>query len=283
LPGGINKDAQPVPSLQILGTGHIAIEGEIFYLTVGNQTYTVDLHARSVAQLAQAIADTGVTYFVSTTDGSVLSTAAQPTVLQNGIAGLLSLPNGATSAYLPTTLQIPSNPLYFIIGMMARMLESRRRSAQSQAAQVNLQAAFAAQLDWWGANLGLSRYQGEPDTLYSQRITAMRFRPVQNGIALEDLLATLGYTATITDSAYGSFLVNITIPQSPPQGFIYSLAQLQDVIDRTKAGAVYANVEAQATLADSMAVTDSVSAILNAAPPTWGTSVWGQFNWQGAS
>ena len=237
----------------------------------------------SVAQLAQAITETGATYFVSTTDGSVLSTAVQPTVLQNGIAGLLSLPNGATSAYLPTTLQIPSNPLYFIIGMMARMLESRRRSAQSQAAQVNLQAAIAAQLDWWGANLGLSRYQGEPDTLYAQRITAMRFRPVINGIALENLLETLGYTASITDAAYGSFDVNIAVPTSPPQGFIYSLTQLQDVISKTKAATVYALVEAQATLADSMTVTDSVSATLNTTPPTWGTSVWGQFNWQGVS
>ncbi len=212
----------------------------------------------------------------------MLSTAVQPTVLQNGIAGLLSLPNGATSAYLPATLQIPSNPFYFIIGMMARMLESRRRSAQAQAAQVNPQAAIAAQLDWQGANLGLPRYQGEPDSLYSQRITAMRFRPVQNGIALENLLATLGYTAAITDAAYGSFDVNITIPTAPPQGFIYSLAQLQDVISKTKAAAVYALVEAHATLADSIIVTDSVSATLNATPPTWGTFVWGQFNWQGA-
>lgn len=261
IPSGIGVDATVVDALEITGTGSLSLSGDTLYLTVAGVSQTISLHNLTVAQVASQM-PSGVT----------------ATVLQAGIADLLSLPNGATSATLPVTLQLPSNGLYYLIGMMARMLESRRLSRNSQVAQINPQAAVTGLLDWWGASTGLSRYSGEPDSLYAQRITAMRARPTTNNVAMQLLLESLGYQAVITDIPYGAFSVQITVPTSPPAGFSYSLSQLQDVISQVKAGGVQVEILVQASLTDSVAVTDSVTATLNNAAWTVGNVTVGQFN-----
>lgn len=278
IPGGYSHDPQSVSSLFIGGEGSVSVAGDSLYITSNNTSYTFDLHALSVTQLASQIVQSGLTYFIGGVDGSMLSTAVTTTVLQGGMADLLDLPDGQSSAQLPATLVIPSNPLYYYVGMVARMLESLQRSAQAQAAQINLQAATTRLLDFWGASVGVPRYTGEPDALYAQRMTAIKFRPNVNNVAIEQIMATLGYTATVTDSTYGAFTVSVTLPSSPPSGFSYTLSQLQDVLDLTKAAGINGTILAQGTLADSTVSTDSLSYTLQTAAWTVGNVNVGQFS-----
>ncbi len=219
----------------------------------------------------------GVTYFMGSTDGAMAYTGAIPTTLLNGMCELLTLADGQTSATLPATLYLPSNQLYYLIGMEARNLQGRLNALNTQAAQINLQAAVGRILDWWGASLGIGRYQGEPDALYAQRIVGMRFRPTQNEYSIMRLFKTLGYSADVQTTGPGQFSVQITVPKSPPNGFIYTLGQMGDILKQVKSAGYKGTGTVQASLADSMALTDSVSATLSSSTPTVGTSVIGQF------
>lgn len=261
IPGGVNVDMQTTPSLVLSGTGSVTLAGDILYAVSGSTGASIDLHGQTVQQIASAF-PSGITAVVQ----------------QSGMADLLSLPDDATNASVPVTLSIPTNPLWYVIGMMARMLESLRRSLQTQAAQIDLQAAATRLLDWWGASLGVGRYGGEPDTLYAQRMTALRARPVANNVALEQFLTSLGYGASVIDSAYGELTATLTVPSSAPSGYIYTLSQLQDMLDQAKAAGVLAIVFAQATLQDSTASTDSLSYTLNDAAWTVGNVNVGEFN-----
>lgn len=278
IPGGYSHDPLTVPSLSIGGEGSASIVGDMLYITSNNAAYTFDLHGLSVAQLAAQIAKSGITYFIGGIDGSMLSTAITTKVLQGGMADMLTLPDGQSSSYLPTTLVLPSNPLYYYVGMTARMLESCKRSLEVQAAQINLQASTGRILDFWGASVGIPRYTGEPDSLYAQRMAAIKFSPNVNNVAIEQILASLGYKAVVLDSVYGAFTASVTIPISPPSGFGYTLTQLQEVLEMVKAAGIFASIFAQGNLADTTASTDSLAYTLQAAAWTVGNVNVGEFN-----
>ena len=258
IPGGYSPDAQLVPSLTISGTGYLAIVGTTLYLTTGTTSTQYDLYNLTVSQLA----------------GQIGTSAS---VSLDGIVELLTLADGQTSATLPATLYLPSNQLYYLLGMQARILEGRLRSLNGQSAQLNLQAAVSRLLDWWGASLGLGRYQGEPDILYAQRLVGMRFRPTQNAYSIMRLFKDLGYAAQVTTTGPGAFSVQITVPKSPPSGFVYTLAQMGDILKQVKSAGYQGTVTVQASLADSVALTDSVTATLNSAAWTVGNVIIGQF------
>lgn len=258
VPGGYSPDAQLVPSLTISGTGYIAIVGTTLYLTTGSTSTQFDLYNLTVSQLA----------------GQVGTSAS---VSLGGIVELLTFADGQTSATLPATLYLPSNQLYYLLGMQARILEGRLRSLNGQSAQLNLQAAVSRLLDWWGASLGLGRYQGEPDILYAQRIVGMRFRPTQNEYSIMRLFKDLGYTADVQTTGPGQFSVEITVPKSPPSGFTYTLAQMGDILRQVKSAGYQGTVTAQASLADSVTLTDSVSATTQSSTWIVGNVIVGKF------
>ncbi len=199
-------------------------------------------------------------------------------LIQNGIVELITLENGQSSTSLPATLYLPSDNLYILIGMIARSKEGRRRSLNKQIAQMNLQASTGRILNWWGASCNLPRYYSEPDNLYSQRLTGMRSRRTQNKYSIERLLKTLGYSVTVTtNTPPGSFSVAIQIPTTPPNGFVYSLGQLADIIGKVKSATYQAIVTVSADLADNIITSDALSVTLN--PKTWvvGEFTVGQF------
>lgn len=262
IPGGINKTSQEVPSLALSGTGNVAIEGDRLYVSTSTEAVTIDLHGQTVQQII-----------------SNLPSGITGTVLQNGMAELLLLPYEAASATLPVTLNIAQNGLWFIVGMMARMLESRKRSKLSQIGQLNLAQATGQILDWWGATLGVERLSGEPDLLYAQRIVAMKFSPNVNNIALENLFETLGYTTQVSDTGYGEFSVTVTLPNTPPNGFYYTTDQVQSALNLVKAAGVIATVILQGTLSDTVTITDSISATTNNSQWTYNNFTWGEFSW----
>ena len=262
VPGGIDKTAQEVPSLTLSGTGSIAIQGDRLYVSTSAITTTIDLHGQTVSQIA-----------------SNLPSGITGTVLQDGMAELLLLPNQADSTTSPVTLNIAQNGLWFVVGMMARMLESRKRSKLSQVGQLNLATATSRILDWWGASVGVERVTGEPDLLYAQRIIGLKFSPNVNNVSMEKFFQTLGYVTTVTDTDYGKFDVNVILPTTPPNGFFYTTDQIQASLSLIKAAGTIATVILQGTLSDTVTIADSISATLNPASWTWGNFVWGEFNW----
>lgn len=266
-----------VPALTLTGSGHISLTGETLYLTTNNKSYSFSLYNISVSQLAQQLITTGPTYFIGGIDGSMLTASVKTTLIQNGIVELLALENGQTNASLPTTLYLPSDGFYYVAGMIARVLEGRRRTGLANVTQINLQAATGSFLDWWGASTGLPRYQGEPDVLYAQRIIGMRFRPTQNNYSIMRLLKTLGYASTVPDTGNGTFSVNITVPASPPGGFVYSLGQIADIVNQVKSAGYQGTVVAQTVLTDTATVTDTVTASVASSTWTIGSTTVGQF------
>ncbi len=256
IPGGIDQSTQEVPSLVLDGVGQVAIQGDTLFVTTGNVAQTIDLHASTVSKVASQM-PSGIT----------------TTVLQNGMAELLLLPSTNGYVNLPVTLSIAQNPLWFLIGTEARMLESRRRSLNAQVAQLDERAATSRILDWWGATLGVERYTGEPDSLYAQRISEFKFQPNVNNIAIENVLATMGYTSTVTDTQPANFTVDITLPRSPPNGFYYTTSQLQDAVGILKAAGTIATIVLQSAIQDTIAIADSVTTAIS--DPT--TYQWGGY------
>lgn len=263
LPAGMDRDPQSIPSLQITGSGSVLILDDHLYASTATENVTIDLHGITVSSVV-----------------SQLPSGMSGTVLQSGMAEMLALPDHVESIATPVTLTIPQNPLWFLVGMMARMLESRRRNMVNQVAQLNLQAATSKILDWWGAALGVERYQSEPDLLYAQRIQAIKFQPNVNGMALQTLFSKLGYQTQVTDTSPGEFSVTVNLPNAPPNGFYYSTTQVSDALGMVKAAGVIANVILQGILIDTVSVTDSVSVTVNPQAWTWGSFTWGQFTWQ---
>ncbi len=261
IPGGYDLSAKEVPSLAIAGQGSLAIEGDTLYVTSGTVAVTIDLHGLSVSQVA-----------------AQLPTGMTGTVLQNGIAELLALPASASFATVPCTLTIAQNPIWLLIGMLARSKESRKRSRDSQVAQMNLNAATGGILNWWGGVCNLERYQGEPDLLYAHRMINTRFRPNVNNVAIEKTLGAMGYQTSVVDTTPANFTVNVTLPTTPPVGYYYSVAQLADAVTLLKAAGTRFVVSLQGSLADNVGVSDSISNTLNQASWTVGDSlVIGQF------
>lgn len=253
IPDGYSQDALLVPALSLGGSGSLSVVGDALYITTAGAAQTVDLHSQTVAQIA-----------------AQFPKSVTATVLQDGMAELLTVSQGASDTALPATLDLPSNPLWFIVGMMARMLESRKRSLQTQAAQINLQAATTRLLDWWGASVGVGRYTGEPDILYAQRIISLKFRPNVNNTALETFFSTLGYSTVLSDTAPGTFSVNVTLPTSAKNGFYYSTAQLADSLELLKAAGVIATVLLEGSAADTLVFSDSANSTVS--DP--GTYIW---------
>lgn len=261
IPNGYTTDAQPISSLMLTGIGNVTIEGDRLYVATSTQNATIDLHNQSVSQIV-----------------SQLPSGVTGTVIQNGMAELLMLPSQADSATLPVTLELPSNNLWFVVGAMARNLESRKRSLLNQVGQLNAAVAEGKLLDWWGATLGVERVPSEPDILYAQRIIGLKFEPNVNNLAMENFFAKLGYTTTVTDASYGSFDVDVTLPTSPASGFTYSLSDLQTALTILKAAGVAATIVLQGALTDTVKLSDSLSYTLNNTAWTVGNVTVGQFN-----
>ncbi|WP_304459093.1 hypothetical protein [Alicyclobacillus sendaiensis] len=261
IPNGYTKAPNEVPALQLNGQGAVSIQGDHLYITSGSSSATIDLHGQSIENIVSQF-PSGVT----------------ATVLQNNMAELLMIPEGQTWAQLPVTLNIPSNPLWYVIGWMARTLESRRRSLQAQVAQINLASAAGRLLNWWGASLGVTRLPGEPDPLYAQRIMGLRFQPNVNNYAMQQFFSSLGYETTVQDTGYGQASVQVNLPTSPPTWFVYSLEQLQTALQSVKAAGVIMTVVLNGQMQDTVQVTDSISSSLATYPWTVGNVTVGQFS-----
>lgn len=246
IPAGIGVDPGDVPSLGISGTCSIVLDNLTLYCATPTQSVAIDLHGRLASQVAAA-----------------LPSGVAGAVQQDGPAELLLWPDGLgdpPSGNAPATFTLAQAPLWQLLAAFARALEGRRRDLHSAVAQINVRAAVGMWLDWWAASLGVERHTGEPDALFAARIVGTTLAPNINGVAIEQLFAALGYGASISDQSPGQFSASFTFPAHPPAGYIYSQAQLAAILNDAKAAGVVALVNFLASLADSMSLSDTVTA-----------------------
>jgi len=228
IPGGLPVPTDTFSALSLAGSGSVSLSGNTLYMTVGATSAAFDLYGLTVTQLADQInAQFGV---VATSAATV------------GLAELLTLPNQVASSPLPVSLSLPSDPTDAVLGMMGRLLEGNKRFANAEAAQVNLQAALTRCADWWGASVGIPRFQGEPDAMYMQRLVAMRFGPTQNNFAIQKLFATLGYKAAVYDVSPGTFNVQASRAGSST-GYAYTTGQMLQILNRVKSAGYQATLD----------------------------------------
>lgn len=236
LPQGMHLDPQWIDALILPGSGTISVQGSQWYVQLNGTLYTFD-------SVGQTVSD-----FAALLPGA--------TVLQDGMAELLALPNEVPQLSLPVTLQLPTNPLWFWLGALARLFEGQYRQLSQTVAQMDPSIATGPLLDWWGATCNVQRYPNEPDTNYAQRIVAYRFRPnVSNG-ALANFFSQLGYGASVTDTAPGQFTITISYPLSITT-FRYTESQLVDILNALKAVGTTALVNFANTLTDSLLALDA--------------------------
>ncbi len=275
-PGGIPQDRNDIPALSFSGVGFVSLNGNTMIVSSRTATVTIDLHSLTVAQIP-----------------ALLPSDLGASVVANGSADLLLLPSGATQSALPVTMTLPSNPLHYMIGMMANVLETRRRNVIEESAQINLAAATGNLLDFWGATVAVDRLPNEPDNYYSNRIIGLKFRKNVNNLAIDQFFKTLGYESTTTDTAPFTFqtVVNLSVNQptattasvTPSDGgFIADTSYLASVLNQLKAAGITAVIVLQYSLADTMVVLDNVQTIVYV-PNTgqkWGSGrVWGRGLW----
>ncbi len=264
VPQGADISPNDAPSLGLAGIGTLALTDLTLYVTntTTNSGTAIDLHNSSTAAVAQQI-PSGIT----------------ATVLQDGPAELLLAANPTLA--LPTTLTIATAPLWMMLGAFSRALTTLDRADAHLAAEVNVRGATGFALDEWAASLGIPRHAGEPDSLFILRLVGQTLHPAANNRAIEHLLQTLGYPSTVTDTTPYHFTADVQMPTNPPQGFIYSQAQVASVIGDMKAAGMIALVNFVNSLIDNISFTDSAAASTTAvANNTWGNATWNQAVWQ---
>ncbi len=261
----IGKQPEDVPGLALSGSGASASLTDItLYVSVSGAATAIDLHSRSVSQVT-GLLPSGVT-------GSVLRDGPAELLLWNGAT------SGVQSGALPVTLTLAASPLWQILAVFARALQSRRRALQSGVAQINVRAANGMWLDWWAASLGIARHAGEPDVLFSARLIGTTLEPRVNGTAIEALFSALGYGLTITDAA-GSFMADVAFPANPSGGFTYSHAQIAAILGQVKAAGVTANISFLSAFSDLFSLSDTASGTTPGGPFVYGSSKYAETNW----
>ncbi len=124
-------------------------------------------------------------------------------------------------------------------------------------------------LDDLGTYLGVLRIGGEPDSLYQTRLFGLVFTGGPNAIAMEQLLAALGYVAVVTTTGPGTFTVRVQWPTNPPAGFVYTEAELAALFPPLQLAGTVATIIFATQLSDTMSLADTLT---TASTPL---AVWG--------
>lgn len=217
---------------------------------------------------------------------TINSLAAQLNSLPNISCTVIAYPQISALSLLDGTYVTPISLQSFtsILWQLATAIEDQFVAIEVNSDQAQFQitplTSSANWLDSAGRFYGVLRQPGEPDELYSTRIIDFSIGQRVNNIAIQKILANLGYVATITDiTPYPSFNAIITLPTVSPSGYVYSIASLADMINTLKAEGVTANVILQGTFIDLVHASEALSYSTNSKTWTWDNFVWGKFNW----
>ncbi len=260
LPPYLDTDPATVPALTLTPPSDATAEavvrnGRLVLVGVG----TWDLRAYQLAQLARSIQGQGWGAVVVDGLGTLHATAladtgwsvASPTVVQN----LVTHP----------TLGIATSVLWQALRPMAAQWDAW----QDLLADVGNGIWAGPWLDNLGTILQVPRIGGEPDVQYQARVIGTAFTASSNGIAMDQLLATLGYTAATKTTGPGTFTTTVQWPTSPPAGFVYSQADLAAMVGLLKA------VGTIATIIFASGLTSAVSLSATASTAAESAAIWG--------
>lgn len=239
-----SRDPQAFNALSVTGSGYLSIDNDTLTLSTGSTQTTYALGNFTVSTLAQALTSAGL-----------------PTmVVQNGGLSASVLLDGGGGA--PITLQGFSAPNYLLFKAAAYTLDQAQQTVQASAQQLNPRTASGMWLEFAGEALGVTRVEGEPDSLYAERMLGIRFGHNVNNIALQNFFSRMGYTTQVTDTDPGAFSVDVTLPTAPPQGFTYTTTQLQDALSLLKASGTIATILLQGLAQDAILISDAANATI---------------------
>ncbi|UOF90755.1 hypothetical protein LSG31_00285 [Fodinisporobacter ferrooxydans] len=260
---GINKDPQSVPAISISATnGQAIIQNNVLQLT-GPSSAQYNLRSYTLGSLVQAI-NSQSGFSATLIQVSTLSAA----VLIDGIYSL------------PMNIPMFTSFLWQLLKPVALAMVDAFGAENQALLEMILNTSDGSWLDSFGEFFDITRLDGEPDQLYAIRIFDLSLAPRVNNLAIEQVLLDLGYNATVSDDAsLYTFDVNVTLPNSPPQGFVYSLSQLDNIVSLLQAAGTIANIILSGTLTDGISLSDTISVTLNTTPWTWGNFTWGEFTW----
>lgn len=114
-------------------------------------------------------------------------------------------------------------------------------------------------LDALGTYLGVPRIGGEPDSLYQTRLYGLAITTSPNNVSMAQFFAALGYSVAVTDTTPGQLTATVQWPLHPPQGFVYSQADVAGMVDTLKAAGVLATIVFASNLSDRLSLSDSVT------------------------
>jgi hypothetical protein len=259
---GINKDSQRTSALSISATNGVAvIQNNVLQLT-GPSSAQYNLRSYTLGSLATAI--NGQSGFTAT--------VSQP----SSLAALVLLNGTYTS---PITIPMFTSFLWQLLKPVSLALTDALGAENQALLETVLNTSDGKWLDAFGDLFGVYRQNGEPDQLYAVRVFDFSVGPRVNNLAIQKSLMDLGYNATVIDNGANAFDVRVTLPSSPPQGFVYSYAQLGSMVGLLQAAGTIANIILSGSLSDGVALSDSISSTLRPAAWTWDTVIYDQFSW----
>lgn len=260
LPPYLDPDPAAVPALTLTPPAGSAAEavvrnGRLILVGVGTwdlRAYRLTALAASIAAqgwgavLAEGLADLRATALADTGWG-----VDSPTVVQN----LTTHP----------TLGIATSVLWQALRPMAAQWDAW----QDLLADVGNGIWAGPWLDNLGTILQVPRIGGEPDVQYQARVIGTAFTASSNGVAIDQLLAALGYAAATHTTGPGLFTTTVQWPTSPPAGFVYSQADLAAMVGLLQA------VGTLATIIFASGLASAVSLSAAASPATESAAIWG--------
>jgi hypothetical protein len=271
--------------MDFLDNIHTAINTDplpIDALNIGGPVVTVVIHAGTM-QIAGVGVFTLSTYNIASLAAllntlSYGGTAFQSESVSNGDLSALALLDGTYTA--PCVIPISSNPIRIYAKTVNQQYKTLQQNDNASVFQATPQTAVGVWLDSLGEFLKVYRLSGEPDSLYAIRLFDFSLGIRVNNIAIEVALQHLGYTASVVDTTpYPAFNVTITLPTASPNGYVYSIASLSQMVEILKAAGVSATIILQGSFQDTVQAHDSISETMASKTWTWGNFQWGRFNY----
>lgn len=259
----INSDPQKLNAISITGSGTVIIKDSTMQLIGTNASAQFDVRSYTLGSLATAIS--AVSGFSAT-------------CLQQSTLSASVLVSGTFS--VPSSLTMFTSFLWQILKPVALALASAVDAENSALFEMILNTSDGAWLDSFGEIFGVTRELGEPDQLYAIRIFDLSVASRANNMAIQKALQDLQYNATVVDGSGTSFIVNVVLPSSPPNGYIYTTAQMRVIIDQIRLAGVTYSIQSKGSLVDAVTLTDSITSSKSSAGVKYGTGrKWGQGVW----
>lgn len=258
----INKNPQANPAISVSGSGTIIIQKDIIQLIGSTASAQFDLRGYTLGSLTSAINQV---------------TGFSATCLAPSTLGALVLISGTYST--PTTLNLFTSLLWQLMKPVAIALISAFDAKNQVMQEIIMTSSNGSWLDSFGEIFGVLRETEEPDSLYTARIFSLSVGIRVNNIAIKKALHDVQYESDINDNGSASFSVRLTIPTNPPQGFVYSTAQIKDIIDQLRPAGVDYEILSQGTATDSMRLTETISWTKTSGGALYGVRKWGQAIW----